>query len=92
LLLISIIAGIPEYASADGLPVGKHFQEPAHKNEVIGFYLNAVFTGIDLETKDGKQTVLPREQQKIGFGIIDCKISELRAEKRLSEEMTVDAY
>lgn len=68
MLLISIIAGIPEYASAEGLPVGKHLQDPAHKNGVISFYLNSVFTGIHLETNCSVWRT-----QKIGFRIIDGK-------------------
>ena len=91
LLLIIIIAGIAGNASANGLPVGKYLEDPTHKDEIISFYLNSVFTGINLvNNRLEKKIFCMGSAEYSAFEMIDRKISKLRTNKRLSDDMTVD--
>lgn len=91
MMLFAIIAGIPEYAAADGLPVAKYLEDREHKNEIFSFYLNSVFTGINLANNRMKSRLFCMENAEVSaFEMIDRKINKLRQEKLLNGDMTVD--
>ena len=81
------------FSSAEGLPVSKYLEDPEHKNEILGFYLDAVFTGINLVNERIKPPLfcLNQNGSESAFGIIDKKIKKLQQEKRLLPDMTVDS-
>lgn len=81
------------FSSAEGLPVSKYLEDPEHKNEILGFYLNAVFTGINLVNERIKTPLfcIDRNSSESAFTAIDKRIQKLQKEKRLSADMTVDS-
>ncbi len=81
------------FSAAEGLPISKYLEDPEHKNEILGFYLDAVFTGINLanERLDPPLFCLDQMRSESAFTIIDKRVMKLKKEKRLSPEMTVDS-
>src|SRR6185369_11600291 len=88
----SLFGALPSESIAAGLPVSKYLEDPEHKNEIIGFYLDAVFSGITIANErvnppifcmDLENTVSPYE-------MIDKRIAQLKQEKRLKDNLTVD--
>jgi hypothetical protein len=90
LCFINLSAG---FSLAEGLPVSKYLEDPEHKNEILGFYLDAVFTGINLVNERIKAPLfcIDRNTSESAFTAIDKRIQKLQKEKRLSPDMTVDA-
>ena len=82
-----------DLSSAEGLPVSKYLEDPDHKNEILGFYLDAVFTGINLVNERIKPPLfcIDLKSSDSAFTIIDKRIAKLQKEKRLSPDMTVDS-
>lgn len=81
------------FSAAEGLPVSKYLEDPEHKNEIIGFYLEAVFTGIKLANDRITPPLfcMDQENSDSAFTSIDRRIAKLQKEKRLSPEATVDS-
>lgn len=92
IILLFIILSA-DFSSAEGLPVSKYLEDPEHKNEILGFYLDAVFTGINLanERIDPPLFCMDQKISESAFTIIDKRIMKLQKEKRLSQGMTVDS-
>jgi hypothetical protein len=82
-----------DFSSAEGLPVSKYLEDPEHKNEILGFYLDAVFTGINLanERIDPPLFCMNQDSQESAFDIIDKRLTKLQKEKRLSKDATIDS-
>lgn len=82
-----------DFSSAEGLPVSKYLEDPEHKNEILGFYLDAVFTGINLanERIDPPLFCMNQDSQESAFDIIDKRLMKLQKEKRLSKDATIDS-
>jgi len=93
-ILASLFIMLPAgFSSAEGLPVSKYLEDPEHKNEILGFYLDAVFTGINLVNERIKPPLfcINQNNSESAFTAIDKRIQKLQKEKRLSPEMTVDS-
>jgi hypothetical protein len=69
------------------------YEDPEHKDEIIGFYLDAVFTGINLVNARITPPLFCMEQQspESAFAAIDKRIMKLKKEKSLSPDKTVDS-
>lgn len=78
---------------AEGLPVSKYLEDPEHKNEIFGFYLDAVSTGINIANGRIKPPLfcLNKDASLFAYDIIDKRIKKLQQEKRLVPDMTVDS-
>lgn len=89
-LFTLLSAGSPQ---AEGLPVSKYLEDPEHKDEIIGFYLDAVFRGINLVNARITPPLFCMEQQspESAFAAIDKRIMKLKKEKSLSPDKTVDS-
>lgn len=89
-LFILLSAGSSQ---ADGLPVSKYLEDPEHKDEIIGFYLDAVFTGINLANERISPPLfcMNRQSPESAFAAIDKRILKLKNEKLLSPDKTVDS-
>ena len=90
LFLIIVSAG---FSSAEGLPVSKYLEDPEHKDEILGFYLDAVFTGINLANQRMESPLFCVNQKKhdSAFTVIDKRIMKLQKENQVTPDMTVDS-
>lgn len=88
----TILCTLPTYSKAEGLPVSKYLEDPEHKNEIFGFYLNALFSGINLANERAKPHLFCFEQgnAESPYEMIDRRIAKLKREKRLNNDATVD--
>lgn len=79
--------------NAEGLPVAKYLEDPEHKNDILGFYLEAVFSGINLVNQriDPPLFCFRESGQESAYAIIDKRIKKLQNEKKLSPDMTIDS-
>jgi hypothetical protein len=78
---------------AEGLPVARYLEDPEHKNDIFGFYLNAVFSGFNLvnERIEPPLFCMTQETPEPAYSLIDRRIKKMQAEKRLREDTTVDS-
>jgi hypothetical protein len=93
-ILVSLFTVLSDgFTSAEGLPVSKYLEDPEHKNEILGFYLDAVFTGINLANERIKPPLFCMDQKKSesAFSAIDKRILQLQKKKQFSPDMTVDS-
>jgi len=81
------------FSWAGGLPVSKYLEDPEHKNEILGFYLDAVSTGINLANERIKPPLfcMSQNSSESAYDIIDKRIEKLQKENRLLPDMTVDS-
>ena len=93
LLLASLLLTVSSHTSAEGLPVTKYLEDPEHKNEVILFYLNTLFSGINLANSRLKRPLfcMSDANPESAFEMIDKRIKKLQKEKNLTEDKTVDS-
>lgn len=87
------LAGFLSHESAaEGLSVSKYLEDPEHKNEIIGFYLNAVFSGITIANEHANPRIFCMDQENADspYELIDKRIAQLKQEKRLNDVSTVD--
>ena len=87
-----LLASLPSDSTAEGLPVSKYLEDPEHNNEIVGFYLDAVFSGITLANKHANPRIFCMVQgnAESPYEMIDKRIAQLKQEKRLNEDLTVD--
>jgi hypothetical protein len=92
-LSLALLIASNTVVAADGLPVAKYLEDPEHKNDIFGFYLNAVFSGITLANNRLKQPLFCMDQTnpEPAFEKIDKRISKLQKDKRLTADLTVDS-
>jgi hypothetical protein len=88
----SLLCSLPSESAAGGLPVSKYLEDPEHKNEIVGFYLDAVFSGITLANEHAAPRIfcLNQENTESPYEMIDKRIAQLKQEKRLNDDATVD--
>lgn len=93
LLAATLLLTTVSHSSATGLPVGKYLEDPEHKNEVILFYLSNVFAGINLANSRMKPPLfcMSGANPDEAFNLIDNRIKKMQAEKKLTENTTIDA-
>ncbi|NVN98508.1 MAG: hypothetical protein HXX17_04220 [Geobacteraceae bacterium] len=93
IVVSTLIALSHQVVSAEGLPVSKYLEDPEHKNDILGFYLDAIFKGISLANERSKPPLFCFKEsgQESAFSKIDARISRLKKEGHLSAEMTVDS-
>ncbi len=79
-------------SGAEGLPVAKYLEDPEHKNEIVGFYLNAVFSGISLanERANPRLFCMSQGNTESPYEMIDRRIAQLKQDKRLKDDSTVE--
>jgi len=79
-------------ALAEGLPVGRYLADPEHKDDIIGFYLNALLSGISLANDRAKPRLFCLDEEGAGaaYELLDKRIARLQKEKKISEEMPID--
>lgn len=88
-----LIALSAQVVVAEGLPVSKYLEDPEHKNDIMGFYLDAIFKGINLANGRSRPPLFcfKESEQESAFSKIDARISNLKKEGHLSADMTVDS-
>jgi len=88
----ALIGALPSESTAAGLPVSKYLEDPEHKNEIIGFYLDAIFSGITLANGRANPPIFCMNQDNTTspYDMIDRRITQLKQEKRLKDDSTVD--
>jgi hypothetical protein len=93
LTLAVLLLTISSVSSADGLSVSKYLEDPEHKDQVISFYLNAIFTGINLANSRLEKPLFCMSDASTDspFARIDSKIQKLQQEKKLHEDMTIES-
>jgi len=79
-------------ALAQGLPLGRYLADPEHKDDIVGFYLNTLLSGISLanERTDPRLFCLDTERAAHAYELLDNRIARLTKEKKLAEEMPLD--
>jgi hypothetical protein len=87
-----LLGSLPSESTADGLPVSKYLEDPEHKNEIVGFYLNALFSGITLANEHANPRIfcMTQENTESPYEMIDKRIAQLKQEKRLNDNSTAD--
>jgi len=87
-----LLASLPSESTAEGLPVSKYLEDPEHNNEIVGFYLDAVFSGITLANEHANPRIFCMDQgnAESPYEMIDKRIAQLKQEKRLNDGSTVD--
>lgn len=93
LTVLTLVISSTGILCAEGLPISKYMEDPEHKNDIVGFYLNAVFSGINLANERISPPLFCMNEngQESAFNKIDNRINKLKKEGRLSAEMTVDS-
>ena len=88
----SLLCYLPSEAAAEGLPVSKYLEDPEHKNEIVSFYLNAIFSGITLANEHANPRIFCMDEgnTESPYEMIDKRIAQLKQEKRLKDDSTVD--
>ena len=83
---------LPSYSTAEGLPISKYLEDPEHKNDILGFYLNAVFSGITLANERANPRIfcMSQESTESPYELIDNRITQLKKENRIKDDSTVD--
>jgi hypothetical protein len=88
----SFFCALPSYSTGEGLPVSKYLEDSEHKNDILGFYLNAVFSGITLANERANPRIfcMSQENTESTYELIDSRIAQLMQEKRIKDDSTVD--
>jgi len=79
-------------ALAQGLPLERYVADPEHKDEIIGFYLNALLSGMSQANARSRPPLfcLNDGGAAAAYEMLDRRIARLQQEKKLSPDMTVD--
>src|SRR6185369_5182968 len=87
-----LIGALPNESTAEGLPVSRYLEDPEHKNEIVGFYLDAVFSGITLANEHANPRIfcITQGNTESPYEMIDKRIAQLKQEKLLNDDSTVD--
>jgi len=87
-----LLGALPNESTAEGLPVSRYLEDPEHKNEIVGFYLDAVFSGITLANEHANPRIfcITQGNTESPYEMIDKRIAQLKQEKRLNDDSTVD--
>lgn len=88
----SLFGPLPSGSAAEGLPVSKYLEDPDHKNEIVGFYLDAVFSGITLANMYANPRIfcMAQSNSESPYELIDKRIAKLKQENKLNDDSTVD--
>lgn len=79
-------------ALAQGLSLGRYLADTEHKDDIIGFYLNSLLSGISLanERANPRLFCLDTERSESAYELLDKRIARLQKGTKLSEEMPID--
>ena len=80
-------------ANGEGLPVSKYMEDSEHASDIIGYYINALMSGITLANEKAVPKLFCVSDAAAAQGIyamIDKRIAKLKKQKRFSSDMSVD--